>query len=209
MFRRADAVGHALDRMHGSRTDDEIARERTHCHVDLVVPPRVVFEELPAAALPLPEIERQLGAHVGAIVLWRAEPAQAVERVERLGLPVVRPVRANVEQGGAVTRPIQWAVLVSPIEGDRLAGAEPIPCAVVPPGPVGVEGGRHRQRQQAHGYHGRGARGSLAQAHSREPQPRGQEQQQRQPAEQRLARIVLGHRRAVGEKQYHQSEAAQ
>ena len=107
----------------------------------------VVLERLPGVA-PRAEGIRQLG--LGPVADRQPHPAQAVEAVERLRLPVVRAVGADVQQRRPVARPVERPVLVGPVERDHLAGPEPAPGAVVPPRPLAVERGGGRQRQHAH-----------------------------------------------------------
>ena len=191
---------------------DGSSPQRAHRHLDLLVPVRVPLVVVPRAVA---RLVARWGLLVVAVVgvdrRARAEapPAQAVEGVERLGLPVVRAAGPDVQQRRAVARPVERAVAVLPVEADDLAAAEPVPGTVVPPRLVGVEPGGERDREHPDGEHQRRAGGGVARGHAREPQPGPDEEEQEQPAQQRLAGLVLGHGGAVEHQQAHEAGAAQ
>ena len=148
------AVGggeHVVDALHlvgDPGPHHQFGGQRADGEADLLVPGRVELVVVPGGALGYEAPEGQLGAQAVLAPGARPDPAQAVEGVERLHLPVVRPVGPHVEQGGSVAGPVERAVLVRPVEGHDLAVAEPAPGPVVPPRPVAVE--RRCQRQGQH-----------------------------------------------------------
>ena len=141
-----DLVGRA-------RADHEVAAQGADGDLDLLVPALVPLVVVPGRPAPLGARGQLAVAAVGRVdrrARPEPPPAQAVEGVERLRLPVVRAVlRLDVQQGGAVARPVERAVAVLPVEAHDLAAAEPVPGAVVPPRGVAVEAGRDRDRDRS------------------------------------------------------------
>ena len=205
------ARSRARDAVHiqcGAGTHNHVAGERADREADALVPVQVVLVVVPA---PLGDRARVGHLRPEAVVVGAtgAHPAQPVEGVERLGLPVVRALRLHVEQRCPGTRPVERAVLVRPVEPDRLSVAEPAPGVVVPPGAVAVESGRQRQREHPDARHHRRPDARLAAGHARQPQPGRDQQQQHQPAQGGRARVLLGHGGAVEEQQGHEARDAE
>ena len=141
--RPADGLTRPQHAVRGAGADHEVGAQRAHGHGDAAVPARV-------------RVVRELAERAGAVVRARAHPAQAVEGVQHLGLPVERPGRLDLQQRGAVARPVQRPVRVVPVEGHLLA-AEPVPLAVVHQRVGTVHPRGQRQRHQADHDHRRPA----------------------------------------------------
>ena len=140
----------------------------------------------------------------------RVRPAQAVEVVERLRLPVVRLGGLHHQQRATAARPVDRAVAVVPVEALGVRGlAAEAPRVVVDPGLVGVERGGHRQRGDARDGddRGRGERGAAGQA--RQPQPGGDQDQQQQAAAERGAEALVGDRDAEQRDEDHEADGVE
>ena len=169
-------------------------------HVRVQVAERDVDAVDPA----LVEGARQRARHVGAGVVVRVRPARAVEAVERLRLPVVRPVRPHLEEGAPGARPVERAVVMVPIEALPTGGAEPAPVLPVDPRLAPVDRVAEWDRDQPGSHHdGRGHR-RVGRAHPREPEPGGDQHQEREPAHDRVAEPHLGDRERVQPHEQHQ-----
>ena len=202
---RADPV----DVPHDARAHHQVRGQRPHREADALVPVRVVLAVVPAGEVHGGASPGELLAVLRLVEVAGAEPPQAVEAVEALGLPVVRPVGLHVHHRRPGARPVERAVLVVPVERDHLAGAEPLPGAVVPPGAVRVECRGHGKGHHSHADHHGGRDPRLALREPRQPQPRRHEHEQREPAEQRHAGVLLRHGGPVEQEQRHEAAAAE
>ena len=144
---------------------------------------------------------RQLAAGAGALVRGGAHPAQAVEGVERLGLPVERLARtppgaawcpratSRAGRSCGSSRRSRPCRRTSSTTGSRSRAVSPSRRAAAgsasTPTASTVSGGHRASRRPQ----------------PRQPQPGGHEQEQREAPQQRRAGVVLGDRDAVEREQ--------
>ena len=122
-----------------------------------------------------------------------APPAQAVEAVQRLGLPVVRARATDVQQRLAARAASRAGRTVVPVEDDAACRPNQFQSGS-PPRPRRGPGWRPRAATAGPRPTTTAAAERGRAAEARQPQPGGHQQEQHQPAQQRLAGVVLGDR---------------
>src|SRR6185503_12081832 len=129
------------------------------------------------------------------------------ECTKRLELPVVALRRLDVHQGRSVTRPVDRAVIVRPVETRRRMRGERVPRLVIDQRVAVVVRRRGRQRRDACNENrtrrgGGGTRPTFR--HAWEPEPRRCEEQEANPTPELALEPVLGYREGEqGDEQNH------